>query len=56
MFGGLVALVNTLVGGIFEIHTQKRHVIGLSVLATDISSSSRFGLNLPDEQVYQYRE
>lgn len=56
VFGGFIALVNTLLAKVFEIHSQKRHFIGLSVLARDISSSSKHGLSLSDEQIYQSRE
>lgn len=56
VFGGLTALINTLANKVFEIHSQKRHIIGLSVLARDINSASKHGTNLSEEQIYQFRE
>lgn len=56
VFGGLTALINTLANKVFEIHSQKRHIIGLSVLARDVNSAAKHGVNLTEEQTYQYRE
>ena len=56
VIGALSAFVKTLLDKIFEIHAQKRQIIGLSVLARDINTSSKHGLNINDENIYKFRE
>lgn len=57
IIGALITFIVKLFEKIFQIQSQRREIISLSVLARDISESASNGLNeLDDDEIYKFRE
>ncbi|MGI4991964.1 hypothetical protein ACRXCV_05015 [Halobacteriovorax sp. GFR7] len=56
VISALSIFAQKLVGKILEINNQKREIIGLSLLARDVTNSSSKGLEMSDHEIYKKRE